>query len=210
MIFYPVRFNQRDKILRCKTCQCRLTKIRVSRDKILRRHLQIREIAAPPARNQNFLTRRGCVVEHQHPLIPLPRNSRTKQPRCPRTHNNHVKRQIRQNPAPDSPFSIKSGACVCAQRLRGKTRKRQGSGIAIQQQIMPIRIALQHPRPICGCKHQPIRRDVAGLHVRKFPFPGSVISQQFHMRRHALAAPSPRHRAWHFLHHPNAPAPAHN
>ena len=60
-------FDQGDEISRCVTRQCRPGKVRIGGDKVFWTAMQVGEVAAPTARNQNFLAHPLGALEQRHP-----------------------------------------------------------------------------------------------------------------------------------------------
>jgi hypothetical protein len=83
-----MRAHQIDEILRFVTPQRRFGEMRVGRDiaflRVLAGRVDIGEIAPPAARNQDFLPRSACMVDHQHLPPALPRRRGAHQPRSAR------------------------------------------------------------------------------------------------------------------------------
>src|SRR5690606_16183378 len=75
-----VALHQREEVLRGVPAQRRLGEMGIGRDEPVGRRMDIGEVAAPAARDQDLLPRRVGAVEHQHPQPALPRLRRAHQP----------------------------------------------------------------------------------------------------------------------------------
>jgi hypothetical protein len=70
--------------------QRRLRKVRILRDEVRRRAMNIGEVASTAAGDQDLPPRLRIVLQQQNTPVPLPRNSRAHQPRRTRAQHNHV------------------------------------------------------------------------------------------------------------------------
>ena len=87
----PANKREFDKVLRRVPSQCGLRKMRVGGQIAFlcmdRCRVDIREIAPATARNQDFLARPRCMVNHQHAPSALPCGQRTHQPSAASAQN---------------------------------------------------------------------------------------------------------------------------
>ena len=84
-------FDQSDKIRRRIPRQRRFGKVRIRRNEILGPAINIREIAAPAARNQNLFAEPLGMFEHRHAPPPLARLDRAHQSRSATAKNQSIK-----------------------------------------------------------------------------------------------------------------------
>ena len=90
MIRDAVLLDQLYKIRSRVARQRRLRKMGIGREKIFRTGTQIREIAAPAARDQDFLADALRAFEHQHTAAPLARFDGAHEPRSPGAQNDDI------------------------------------------------------------------------------------------------------------------------
>ena len=76
-------FDQGDEILRAVSAQRRFGEMRIGRQIAIRRGVDIGEIAAPAARNQDLLARFISPLDQQHPPPALAGKRRAQEPPPP-------------------------------------------------------------------------------------------------------------------------------
>ena len=106
-------FHQRDKIPLSVARQRRLAEVRIGREKIFRRDVEVGEVAAPAAGDENFFADAIAMFDDQHAPAALARLDGAHQARgaCA-DHNhvelNHLKKLEQRNHEQDCPSGIGS------------------------------------------------------------------------------------------------------
>ena len=85
-----VPLDQFKKVLRLVERQRGLRKMRILRDEVCRRAVNVGEVAAPAAGDQDLSPRLRIVLQQQNSPASLSRNSRTHQSRRAGTEHNHI------------------------------------------------------------------------------------------------------------------------
>ena len=91
MVGNAVLLHQRDEIRRRVACQCGLSKVWVGGDKIFRTAMQIGEIAASAARDQDLLSYAFSPLQYHHAASTLARFNGAHEASCAAAENDYIK-----------------------------------------------------------------------------------------------------------------------
>lgn len=83
-------FDHIEKIARREPREGRFYKVGIAADEIAGVDIQVGEIAAATARNENFASWRIVMLKHKHRVSELRRSGSTHQPRGSRSNHDHV------------------------------------------------------------------------------------------------------------------------
>jgi hypothetical protein len=82
--------EEEQHVLRGETREGRATEVRVIRNIVFFRHVQIRKIASASSGNEHLRADPIGMVKHQHGPAPFPAFPRTKKPGSTSADNNHI------------------------------------------------------------------------------------------------------------------------